>query len=112
MGLELHITRAEFWADNDGKEITAEEWLSYVASDSELKLDPRNGKYHAMWLGKSAYDEPWLDWFQGNVNTKWPDTALYRKMLKVATALNAQVQDDDGTVYSKNTDWSFDPNER
>jgi hypothetical protein len=112
MGVELHITRAEFWADNEGKEITADEWLSYVTSDPELKLDPRNGKHFALWLGKSAYEEPWFDWFQGNINTKWPDTALYRKMLKIAATLNAQVQDDDGTVYIKDTDWEFDPKQR
>lgn len=112
MGVELYITRAECWAENEGKEITSSEWLSHIASDPELALDPRNGKHHALWLGRSAYAEPWLDWFEGNVHTKWPDTALYRKMLRVAAALNAQVQDDEGTVYSRDTDWSFDPNER
>jgi hypothetical protein len=112
MGVELYITRARFWADNEGKEITAEEWLRYVAADPELKLDPRNGKYHVLWLGESAHDEPWLDWFRGNVSTEWPDTALYRKMLRVAAALGAQVQDDNGTVYTRDTDWSFDPEER
>lgn len=110
MGLEFHITRAEHWAENEGKEIAAEEWLSYVASDPELRLDPRNGKYHVLWIGESSYDESWLGWAYGNVQTKWPDTALYRKMLRVAAALNAQVQDDDGTVYTKDTDWTFDPN--
>ncbi len=112
MGVELYITRAVFWADNEGREITTEEWLSYVASDPELKLEPRNGEYFALWLGKSAYQEPWVDWFQGNVSTKWPDTSLFRKMLRIASALKAQVQDDDGTVYKNDTDWSFDPKER
>src|SRR5688572_10754634 len=109
MGLEFHITRAEFWAENEANQITAEEWLAYLASDPELNLDTWNGKYHALWSGSSAYQEPWLDWFQGNVSTKWPDTALYRKMLKVAAALSAQEQDDEGTVYTKDTDWSFNP---
>lgn len=109
MGVELRITRAEFWAENEGCEITSDEWLSYVASDPELTLRPRNGKYFALWSGKSSYEEPWLDWFQGNINTKWPDTALYKKMLKVAEALGAQVQDDDGVIYSNATDWSFEP---
>jgi len=112
MGVELHITRADLWADNEGKEITTDEWLAYVASDPELKPDTRNGQYFVLWLGRSAYEEPWLDWFQGNVSTKWPDTALYRKMLQIASALGAQVQDDDGTVYTRDTDWSFNPHKK
>ncbi len=112
MGLEFYITRAASWSNNEGSEISPDEWLAHVASDPELKLDPRNGKYYALWLGESAYDEPWLNWFRGNVSTKWPDTALYRKMLSIALALGAHVQDDDGTVYTRNTDWSFDPGPR
>jgi hypothetical protein len=112
MGVELYITRAQFWADNDECQITPEEWLQYVSQDPEFRLDPRNGDYHALWLGKSQYEEPWLDWFQGNINTKWPDTALYNKMLVVASALKAKIQDDDGTEYSKVGDWVFNPKGR
>ncbi len=39
-------------------------------------------------------------------------TALYKKMLKIAATLGAQVQDDDGTVYHKPGDWTFDPHKR
>lgn len=109
MGVELHITRADFWAENERKEISADEWLTYVAADPELQLEPTNGKYQVLWLGKSSYDEPWLDWFQGSVHTKWPDTALYQKMLQVAAALNAQVMDDEGHVYHGQTEWEFEP---
>ncbi len=112
MGVELHITRAEFWAMNEVKEISAEEWLSYVSSDSELKLRPENGAYFVEWLGESKYDEPWFDWFQGNINTKWPDTAIFQKMLFIAAALDGQVQDDEGKVYIKIGDWEFDPDKK
>jgi len=30
----------------------------------------------------------------------------------MALALGAVVQDDDGTLYTKPTDWEFDPNSR
>jgi len=112
MGVELYITRAEFWADNDDNQISAEEWLAYISSDPEFKLDPGNGEHFAIWVGDSEYEEPWLDWFQGNINTKWPDTALYNKMLHVASALGATIQDDDGNTYSKIGDWVFSPGER
>ncbi len=109
MGVELHITRAECWAENDGAQITAEEWLAYVASDPELELWPENGPHFVRWLGVSAHEEPWLDWSDGNIQSKWPDTALYRKMLSIASALCAHVQDDDGDFYSSPADWEFDP---
>jgi hypothetical protein len=109
MGVEFHITRAIHWADNEGASITAEEWLAYVARDPELLARPENGEFFVRWLGQSQYEEPWLAWFQGNIDTKWPDTALYQKMLRIAKALDANVQDDDGTVYRSPADWVFDP---
>ena len=112
MGVELHITRADFWAENVGKEITAAEWLSYVASDLELSLWAENGPYFVRWLGESNYEEPWLDWFQGNVSSKWPDTELFQKMLRIANAIEANVQDDDGTKYDASSPWEYDPSSR
>src|SRR5260221_14273274 len=51
MGYDLHITRAEFHATNEGHEITAEEWLRYVQSDPELRLFPCRDWYHAKLPG-------------------------------------------------------------
>lgn len=112
MGVELYITRAKFWADNDDCQITREEWLEYVRHDPELRLDPENGDNFVLWLGKSQYEQPWLDWSLGNISTKWPDTALFNKMLLVASALSAKIQDDDGTEYLKVGDWVFEPRSR
>lgn len=109
MGVEFHITRAEFWAENEDNQITSEEWLSVVNNDPELTLDKRNGKHCVLWNGKSAYLEPWLEWNDGNIITKWPDTALYLKMLQVAQILNAKVMDDNGTEYSSPGEWEFTP---
>jgi hypothetical protein len=36
-------------------------------------------------------------------------TALYIKMLSVAAALSAKVQDEDGRLYSEEGDWEFNP---
>lgn len=109
MGVEFHITRAECWSDNDAVPIAAEEWLSYVAADDELQLAPENGPCHVRWLGQSKHDDPWLDWANGNIYTKWPDTALYRKMFHIAMTLDAHIQDDDGTKYLTIDAWKFDP---
>jgi hypothetical protein len=111
VGVELHITRTPQGADST-LAITAAEWLTCVASDDELELDPEQGPYFARWLGKSAHDEPWLDWSGGEISSKWPDTALYLKMLAIARDLDARVSDDDDRTYSSPTDWEFDPNDR
>lgn len=109
MGVDLHITRAAFWADNQDDQITSEEWLRYIDADAELRLIERNGPFFALWSGPSKHEEPWLNWFQGDIYSKWPDTALYEKMLRIAEALGARVQDDEGVVYSQPGDWIFDP---
>jgi hypothetical protein len=109
MGIEFYITRADFWAENEEAQITPDEWLSLINSDSELTKDLKNGDYHALWSGASSHDEAWLDWSDGNIYTKWPDTQLYRKMLGIAERLNARVMDDNGNIYSAPSDWEYDP---
>ena len=110
MGVDFHITRAEFWADNEDAPITAEEWLEYVKADPELELVSENRPHYTLWLGASAHAEPWLDWRGGDIWTKYPDTALYLKMLDIAKCFGATVQDDDGTVYTLPTEYDYDPN--
>jgi hypothetical protein len=106
MGVELHITRAEFWAENEDSSISCEEWVQLIERDPDLQLDTKNGEYHAVWSGDKKHDDHWLEWFQGNISTKWPRRALYEKMLEIASTLEAKVQDDDGSVYPEEADWS------
>jgi hypothetical protein len=103
MGYDLHITRAELWADNEQAPITADEWLAVVEEDPELVIDPRgNGPYFALWLAHWVHgDHPWFDWFKGDVYTKYPDRKTVGKMLEIAKRLGAKVQGDEGEVYSR-----------
>ena len=102
MGYDLHITRAEHWADNEGAEITAEEWLAVVRADPELTLAPEvgMGPHFARWIGPSPGVESWLDWSAGDVYTKNPEPALLRKMVRLAESLGAHVQGDEGERYT------------
>ena len=61
MGYDVHITRAELWAINEGQEIAAIEWLQFVGSDPELIPVPENGKYFVLWRGATKYPETWFD---------------------------------------------------
>ena len=103
MGYEFHITRREFHADDHGPEISSEEWISVVEMDEELELEPENGPYFAKFLGDCRYGRGmgWFDWAHGCISTKNPDEAILVKMLKLAEALNAKVQGDDGEIYVK-----------
>ena len=99
MGYDVHITRAADWADNDGFEIPAEEWLRLVGQDPELELDPRNGPYFASWNGGPDPGASWLDWSGGDVFTKNPGPELLAKMESLADRLGARVQGDEGESY-------------
>ncbi|MEK6288760.1 MAG: hypothetical protein AABO57_23835 [Acidobacteriota bacterium] len=99
MGYDLFITRAEFWPENEGREITAEEWVKLVEADQELKLAGYNGPYFALWDGPSKYPEAWLDWDNGNIYSKNPDKAIVAKMIQIAGRLGARVQGQDGEIY-------------
>lgn len=101
MGYDLHITRAEHWAENRDAYITADELSSLVESDAELTPDPRNGMHCVVWSGPSEYDEPWFDWSDGNIYAKYPDAPMLGKMLQIAARLGAQVQGDDGEIYAR-----------
>jgi hypothetical protein len=61
MGYDLHITRAEEWSQNEGREIAAAEWLALVSNDPELKLAPRNGPHSAVWRPIGGGDLGWID---------------------------------------------------
>ena len=49
MGWEIHITRADDWAESDQQPITTDEWLTLIDADPELVIDPRgNGPYFGL----------------------------------------------------------------
>ena len=99
MGYELRITRAELHFMNEVNWITPEEWLAVVEEDPELTLNNEFDPYKALWSGPSKYADPWLTWYEGNIETKHPDEPLIEKMCQIAIRLNAKVQGDDGEIY-------------
>jgi hypothetical protein len=105
MGYDLHITRAEHWAENEGCPITYAEWLAIVEADPELRSCPENGPDFAIWIDpQTGADKGWLGWFDGDIYSKYPDPALLGKMLELAAKLRAKVQGDDGEPYRSSED--------
>lgn len=99
------MTRVDHWLGSHRRPITADEWLAVVASGLELRIDPTNGPYFAVWSGPYSYPEGgWFDWAEGCVSTKHPDRAILGKLLQLAGRLGAVVQGDDGEVYTRTED--------
>jgi hypothetical protein len=119
MGYDLHITRKKNWdgfEDEQGPEISFEEWMGAVRADPEMRLDGfceallPNGRIlrHTdasivVWTAWSRHGESGnMAWFAlrgGNVVIKNPDEEICCKMWRIAQMLNARVQGDDGEFY-------------
>ncbi len=100
MGYDLRITRAIDWRANLGHEIGSREWMTLVAGDAELTVDPKNGPFAVRYR-----DGAWFDWFEGNVFTTDPDRPTVAKMLLLAHQLDAIVLGDEGEVYENAQQW-------
>ena len=117
MGYELHITRREDWADTETPDISFEEWLTYVKSDKELELTngydikigsetqfqnrPGFCEWNAHPTEKGPNARPWFSYWKGSIDTKNPDAPTIRKMIQIASVLQAKVQGDDGEFYTE-----------
>lgn len=116
MGYDVHITRKQNWFDDDGPEITLQEWLDVAHSDPEMRVDGyaeartsdgsvirTNDASMSVWV---AYPQngingatAWLWHSNGNVMAKNPDQDILRKMWSLAERLDALVQGDEGEFY-------------
>lgn len=99
MGYDLHITRKEFWSDDDGPAITLDEWLAYVAQDPEIELDPQNPGPENYVI--TSHLDRWPLWWHrsGELNTKNPDHRAIAKLVQIAQKLDARVLGDDDEIY-------------
>lgn len=117
MGYDIHITRKSEWFDEEGDEITLEEWCEFVNSSPDMRLDgfaeavTPGGTLRveseglSVWTGYSGHEQDgnmaWFDYFEGNIKVKNPDKEILRKMYQIAQTLNAKVQGDECEVYGE-----------
>ena len=120
MGYDVHITRKENWFD-EGQQISLKEWKSVIATDEEMRLDghaeatvggnavlrmEREGL--AVWTAHPRHGidggMAWFDYRGGNIVVKNPDSAILKKMWKLALKLQARVQGDDCESYGPDED--------
>jgi len=99
MGYDLHITKKDFWADEEGIVIQKEEWIKYVSSDPDISPDKNNTEND--FLVKDG-DTDWPIWYDpslGEIYTKNPSDKAIKKLKIIANELNAKLQGDDGELY-------------
>jgi len=117
MGYDLHITRAQDWSESETFPIALEEWLAYIASDPEMRLDnvaevEVDGQVLrlesagiAVWTAFSGHgvggNMAWFYYSDGQVQVKSPNREILGKMLRIAKQLAAKVQGDDDEEYSR-----------
>lgn len=115
LGYDVHITRAQHWTESELNPIHIEEWLSYIASDPEMRLDNSaeataegdllryDNDGLAVWIAFSGHgidgNMAWFDYRQGAIVVKNPEEEILGKMKIMADALQANLIGDDGEFY-------------
>lgn len=101
MPIEIHVTRARRWFENEGFEIRASEWCALVAADPELSLPgPHEARTAsgelARWKGHPDGEPRWLWLHDGTLSVRDADEITLEKLAELAAKLGASLQGDDG----------------
>ena len=72
-----------------------------IGTETQFQNRPGFCEWNAHPVKHEPDDRPWFDYWKGIINTKNPDVSTIRKMLQIASALNAKVQGDDGEIYTE-----------
>lgn len=120
MGYEVHITRADDWADSPSAPISLYEWITYVDSDPDLRrIDASEAttaegvqRYEsdglAIWTahedGEERRGPVCLDWCEGRISVIDPDASIVCKLHAIAQQLGARVCGDEGEEYDANAE--------
>jgi len=109
MGYNLHITRAKDWIDSQLKPISQEEWSAIAKRDFSLRpngsvsFENDDGVLVEAVLYSFAENFS-IYFYEGRLVAKNPTDAGVKKMVQLATLLNAVVLGDDGEQYDENAD--------
>jgi hypothetical protein len=95
---ETRVTIAEKWRSDQEQFAHDPEYLASLRQENED--DPGVFMEYVNWTGHpTARDDTWFCYCDGNIDTKSPDRPTLRKMLRLAEALGATVQGQEGEVY-------------
>ncbi|MDG9925641.1 MULTISPECIES: hypothetical protein [unclassified Pseudomonas] len=98
-GYDLHITKKDFWADENGPCISREEWSNYVKTDRQVQRDNENSTDDFLVSLELEQFPVWYNPDLCEIYTKAPSKNAINKLIKISEALGARVQGDDGESY-------------
>ena len=112
MSYGVHIIRIDPLASGKSQPIPLNEWLEYVASDSEMHLkgeaafkSPKGDEIRvnapglAEWIDLRDGSHTLFDHTRGRVSVGNPSRVALVKMFQIAQKLNAIVRGDEGEIY-------------
>ena len=107
MSTYIYVTRRADPLDDDGSQITRDEWLQLIASDPDLTPEDPPDRFpgykdaiYAAWKNYPGGYPAWFVWFKGNIEIKGLDDDLLRKLRAFATALNARIVSEEGEEFA------------
>jgi len=104
MSYNLHISRKEFYVNEDGEDIKQEDFDECIKGEDIEKV----GDDEYVWRDVSDKDLEGVSfWYEnefGSITTKNPELKTIKKMCILAKKLKAEVQGDDGEIYDENGD--------
>ena len=98
-GYDLHITKKDFWADENGPCISREEWNNYVKTDSQIQRDDKNSTDDFLVSLELEQFPIWYNPDLCEIYTKNPSENAINKLIKISEVLGARVQGDDSESY-------------
>jgi hypothetical protein len=101
LGYEVHITRAESWLDSESRPIELAEWIAFAEAAPDLTPDRQSRAGEAAFRLRVDGIETWLAWRAGEIYSKNPPRPVRARMYRVARALDARVQGDEGELYDE-----------
>jgi hypothetical protein len=106
MSICVYVTRKPDPLEDEGPDISEQEWVEVIKSDHDLSIAdppdrrPRDQKSYAVW---NAYPEGYPAWFAlsgGSIEVKGLDDALLGKLRYFAAKLNARIVSEMGEEFS------------
>jgi len=98
-GYDLHITKKDFWTDENGPCISREEWNNYVKTDNQIQHDDKNSIDDFLVSLDLEQFPIWYNPDLCEIYTKNPSENAINKLIKISEVLDARVQGDDGENY-------------
>lgn len=104
MGYELHLTRAEHWADSEDDPISLSEWEDFASGSGDLHdggwVESEDGSRRRVFSHVHEGVEFSLTWRDGQVDIAGVVGVKAAKSVSwLATAFGAQLVGDDGETY-------------